>query len=141
MKLSRGPRGGIGTLTPTLSRKQEREQCPLSPGTGGEGWGEGWGRKASLLSFIANQGHWRGACVHRGTLLPPLPKPDKDLVHAVLLWPIVRGRRHSGVALEPDMSHQPPKENKKKAQHTAKEKKTIKQQKKQAGQTVPFIKH
>lgn len=39
------------------------------------------------------------------------------------------------------MSHQPPKENKKKAQHTPKEKKAIKQQKKQAGQTVPFIKH
>ena len=39
------------------------------------------------------------------------------------------------------MSHQPPKETKKKPQHTAKEKKTIKQQKKQAGSTVPFIKH
>jgi len=39
------------------------------------------------------------------------------------------------------MSHQPPKEHKKKAQHTAKEKKAIKQQKKQAGQVVPFIKH
>ena len=38
------------------------------------------------------------------------------------------------------MSHQPPKENKKKAQHTAKEKKSIKQQKKQAGDQVPFIK-
>ena len=38
------------------------------------------------------------------------------------------------------MSHQPPKEGKKKAQHTAKEKKTIKQQKKQTGTTVPFIK-
>lgn len=38
------------------------------------------------------------------------------------------------------MSHQPPKENKKKAQHTAKEKKAIKQQKKQGSQTLPFIK-
>jgi len=39
------------------------------------------------------------------------------------------------------MSHQPPKESKKKAQHTAKEKKQIKQQKKQVGDAVPFIKH
>ncbi len=39
------------------------------------------------------------------------------------------------------MSHQPPKESKKKAQHTAKEKKSIKQQKKHATETVPFIKH
>jgi hypothetical protein len=38
------------------------------------------------------------------------------------------------------MSHQPPKENKKKAQHTAKEKKAIKQQKKQGSQPLPFIK-
>jgi hypothetical protein len=38
------------------------------------------------------------------------------------------------------MSHQPPKETKKKAQHTAKEKKAIKQQKKQTGAAVPFIK-
>lgn len=38
------------------------------------------------------------------------------------------------------MSHQPPKQNKKKAQHTPKEKKTIKQQKKQATETAPFIK-
>jgi hypothetical protein len=38
------------------------------------------------------------------------------------------------------MSHQPPKESKKKAQHTAKEKKVIKQQKKHVGQAVPFIK-
>jgi len=42
---------------------------------------------------------------------------------------------------EDTMSHQPPKENKKKAQHTAKEKKAIKQQKKNAGDAVPFIKH
>jgi hypothetical protein len=65
----------------------------------------------------------------------------KDIVHASPLWPIVRERRGPGAAKEPDMSHQPPKEHKKKAQHTAKEKKAIKQQKKQAGQVVPFIKH
>ena len=39
------------------------------------------------------------------------------------------------------MSHQPPKESKKKPQHTAKEKRTIKQGKKHAGEPVPFIKH
>jgi hypothetical protein len=39
------------------------------------------------------------------------------------------------------MSHQPPKENKKKAQHTAKEKRAIKQQKKHAGDPMPLIKH
>jgi len=38
------------------------------------------------------------------------------------------------------MSHQPPKQHKKKPQHTAKEKKNIKQQKKHAGDAVPFIK-
>jgi hypothetical protein len=38
------------------------------------------------------------------------------------------------------MSHQPPKQSKKKAQHTAKEKKTLKQQKKHAGTAVPFLK-
>lgn len=38
------------------------------------------------------------------------------------------------------MSHQPPKESKKKAQHTAKEKKTLKQQKKSPGAT-PLFKH
>jgi hypothetical protein len=38
------------------------------------------------------------------------------------------------------MSHQPPKENKKKPQHTAKEKKLIKQQKKHESDRVPFIK-
>jgi hypothetical protein len=38
------------------------------------------------------------------------------------------------------MSHQPPKENKKKPQHTAKEKKLIKQQKKHASDREPFIK-
>jgi hypothetical protein len=65
----------------------------------------------------------------------------KDLVHAAPLWPLVRVRRGPGATQEPDMSHQPPKESKKKAQHTPKEKKAIKQQKKQAGQTVPFIKH
>ena len=41
---------------------------------------------------------------------------------------------------EHPMSHQPPKQNKKKPQHTAKEKKSIKQQKKHASDTQPFIK-
>jgi len=52
MKLSMGLCSNGGTLTPTLSRKREREHCPdsrkrerehcpLSPGAGGEGWGEG----------------------------------------------------------------------------------------------------
>jgi hypothetical protein len=39
------------------------------------------------------------------------------------------------------MSHRPPKEDKKKAQLTPKEKKTIKQQKKHAGEAGPLIKH
>ena len=39
------------------------------------------------------------------------------------------------------MSHQPPKESKKKPQHTPKEKRTIKQQKKHTGDPAPFIKH
>ena len=38
------------------------------------------------------------------------------------------------------MSHQPPKQSKKKAQHTAKEKKALKHQKKQAERLAPFIK-
>ena len=38
------------------------------------------------------------------------------------------------------MSHQPPKESKKKPQHTPKEKKAIKQQKKHTSDTAPFIK-
>jgi hypothetical protein len=42
---------------------------------------------------------------------------------------------------ERSMSHQPQKETKKKAQHTPKEKKSMKQQKKQAGDTAPFLKH
>ena len=37
------------------------------------------------------------------------------------------------------MSHQPPKESKKKAQHTAKEKKAIKEQKKHAGDAKPLL--
>jgi hypothetical protein len=40
MKLIRGFRGDAGTVTPTISRKRERERCSLSPGTEGEGWGE-----------------------------------------------------------------------------------------------------
>ena len=39
------------------------------------------------------------------------------------------------------MSHQPPKENKKQPQHTPKEKKAIKQQKKRAGDAASLIKH
>ena len=39
------------------------------------------------------------------------------------------------------MSHQPPKESKKKPRLTAKEKKTAKQQKKHASDVPPFIKH
>lgn len=39
------------------------------------------------------------------------------------------------------MSHQPPKTSKKKAQHTPKEKKSIKQQKKHASDAAPFIKN
>jgi len=39
------------------------------------------------------------------------------------------------------MSHQPPKENKKKPVHTAKEKKIAKQQKRHANDAPPFIKH
>jgi hypothetical protein len=41
---------------------------------------------------------------------------------------------------ERTMSHQPPKQNKKAPQHTAKEKKTLKQQKKHAGDAPAFIK-
>ena len=39
------------------------------------------------------------------------------------------------------MSHAPPKQGKKKPQHTPKEKKAIKQQKKHAGDAVPLIRH
>jgi hypothetical protein len=39
------------------------------------------------------------------------------------------------------MSHKPPRERKKKALLTPKEKKAIKQQKKHAGDAVPLIKH
>jgi hypothetical protein len=39
------------------------------------------------------------------------------------------------------MSHQPPKENKKKPQFTPKEKKKNKQQRKHASDAAPFIKH
>jgi hypothetical protein len=39
------------------------------------------------------------------------------------------------------MSHQPPKQEKKKPQLTPKEKKAIKQQKKHVGGTVPLIRH
>ena len=39
------------------------------------------------------------------------------------------------------MSHQPPKQQKKKAQLSPKEKKAIKQQKKHAGDATPLIRH
>ena len=41
MKLRMELCSAVVTLTPTLSRKREREQFPLSPGNGGEGRGEG----------------------------------------------------------------------------------------------------
>jgi hypothetical protein len=53
----------------------------------------------------------------------------------------VIARHDPGDPQERMMSHQPPKENKKKPQHTPKEKKAIKQQKKHASDAVPFIKH
>lgn len=56
-------------------------------------------------------------------------------------WPIVKGRHGPGAPQERTMAHQPPKQGKKKAQHTPKEKKAIKQQKKHAGDAAPFIKH
>jgi hypothetical protein len=56
-------------------------------------------------------------------------------------WLIVIERHDPGDPEERTMSHQPPKENKKKPQHTPKEKKAIKQQKKHASDAVPFIKH
>jgi hypothetical protein len=37
------------------------------------------------------------------------------------------------------MSHHPPKERRRKPQHTPKQKKAIKLQKRHAGDTVPFI--
>ena len=49
-------------------------------------------------------------------------------------------RQFLGDPLEKAVSHQPPKETKKKAQHTAKEKKAIKQQKKHADDRPPFVK-
>lgn len=61
--------------------------------------------------------------------------------HCAKLWPILTGRRPLGDAQEQTMSHQPPKQSKKKPQHTPKEKKLLKQQKKHQGDTVPFIKH
>jgi len=50
-------------------------------------------------------------------------------------------KRHSlGDTEERPMSHQPPKQGKKQSQHTPKEKKAIKQQKKHAGDVAPFLK-
>jgi hypothetical protein len=62
-------------------------------------------------------------------------------LHAEAHWLIVTVRHGPGDPQERTMSHQPPKTSKKKAAHTAKEKKTIKQQKKHAGEAPPFIKH
>jgi hypothetical protein len=53
----------------------------------------------------------------------------------------VTWRHGHGDPQERTMSHQPPKEIKKKPQHTPKEKKAIKQQKKHASDAAPFIKH
>jgi hypothetical protein len=53
----------------------------------------------------------------------------------------VSTRHCIGESQERTMSHQPPKTSKKKAVHTAKEKKSIKQQKKHANEAAPFIKH
>jgi hypothetical protein len=52
----------------------------------------------------------------------------------------VTERHDLGDPQERTMSHQPPKQSKKKPQHTPKEKKTIKQQKKHATDAAPFIK-
>jgi hypothetical protein len=50
-------------------------------------------------------------------------------LRAAAHWPIVTRRRESGDPQEQAMAHQPPKQSKKKPQHTPKEKKAIKQQK------------
>jgi len=71
---------------------------------------------------------------------PPFPRPGAGL-RTTARWLIVIERHDPGDPQERTMSHQPPKENKKKPQNTPKEKKAIKQQKKHAGDTVPFIKH
>ena len=57
------------------------------------------------------------------------------------LWLIVGIRPVPAIREERPMSHQPPKTSKKKPQHTPKEKKSIKQQKKHAGESPSFIKH
>ncbi len=49
------------------------------------------------------------------------------------------GRNGLGHQKERTMSRQPPRESKKKPQHAAKEKKSIKQQKKHASDRVPSI--
>jgi hypothetical protein len=54
MKSSTGRMGDPTALTPALSRKREREKCPLCPGIGGEGWGEGVAA-TGLLNMVANQ--------------------------------------------------------------------------------------
>jgi hypothetical protein len=63
-----------------------------------------------------------------------------EFLHGAPHRTIVAGRRGRDFPQEGTMSHQPPKENKKKPQHTPKEKKAIKQQKKHANDAAPFIK-
>jgi hypothetical protein len=53
----------------------------------------------------------------------------------------VAWRHDPGDPQERSMSHQPPKESKKKPRLTPKEKKTVKQQKKHVSDAAPFIKH
>ena len=67
--------------------------------------------------------------------------PSFPLRNGFDVWPMVRERHGLGDQQERPMSHQPPKENKKKPRYTSKEKKKIKQQRKHASDTAPFIKH
>jgi hypothetical protein len=80
-----------------------------------------------------HNGHQRGLVLPRFGIDPACLSEE--------VWPIVAWRHGLGDSPERSMSHQPPKENKKKPQHTPKEKKAIKQQKKHASDAAPFIKH
>ena len=75
----------------------------------------------------------------RRIVAPPRTHPP-GVLRTAAHRTIVAERRGPGVPQEGIMSHQPPKESKKKPQHTPKEKKAIKQQKRHASDTVPFIK-
>jgi hypothetical protein len=68
------------------------------------------------------------------------PRASEDL-RTEGLWPIVTERHGLGDPQERTVSHKPPKESKKKPQHTPKERKMIKQQKKRASDAAPFIKY